>query len=184
MRRCSCRCPQRQCLNSAARDNASPARTGSYNTRVGNITGWIFAALLIVDLTSCATVSQHQFAGPTRDWQTRSGQLMYRTAKTTLIGDVVVRFSKSGDFELTFSKGPGVTLLVLRVDASFAEIKGPLARRGWSGPIAQAPQQFRGWLQLHDKLIHGLATASPSGGGQDRQSVRYAAGAESFLFRF
>ena len=27
---------------------------------------------------------------------------MYRTPKTTLIGDVLVRFSKRGDFELTF----------------------------------------------------------------------------------
>ena len=42
-----------------------------------------------------------------REWQARSGQLLYRNARTTLIGDVLVRFSKSGDFELTFSKGPG-----------------------------------------------------------------------------
>jgi hypothetical protein len=49
---------------------------------------------------------------------------MYRTTTTTLIGDVLIRFSKSGDFELTFSKGPGVTLLSLRQDATFAEVNG------------------------------------------------------------
>ena len=79
---------------------------------------------------------------------------MYRTATTTLIGDVLVRFSKSGDFELTFSKGPGVTLLSLRQDASFAEVRGPFAKAGWSGPVEQAPKPLRGWLGLRDKLIH------------------------------
>ena len=98
---------------------------------------------------------------------------MYRTANTTLVGDVLVRFSKSGDFELTFSKGPGVTLLSLRQDATFAEVKGPFAKAGWSGPVEQAPKPLRGWLGLRDKLIHS----------QD-QSVRYAAGNETFLFRF
>jgi hypothetical protein len=98
---------------------------------------------------------------------------MYRTAKTTLIGDVVTRFSKSGDFELTFSKGPGITLLSLRQDAMFAEVKGPFAKGSWSGPIDQAPKQLRGWLGLREKLIQSRD-----------QSVRYTAGNETFLFRF
>jgi hypothetical protein len=98
---------------------------------------------------------------------------MYRTAATTLIGDVLVRLSKSGDFELTFSKGPGVTLLTLRQDASFAEVKGPFAKGGWSGPVEQAPKPLRAWLGLRDKLINS----------HDR-SVRYTADNETFLFRF
>jgi len=139
---------------------------------------------MTIFIMSCATTSTHQFSEPKADWQTRTGQLLYRNPKTTVIGDVFVRFSKAGDFELTFSKGPGLTLLVLRQDASFAEIKGPLAGRGWSGPIERAPQQLRGWLQLRDKIIHALATASPSGGGQDRHQVRHVSGSETFLFRF
>ncbi len=135
---------------------------------------WFVFAVLIVDLTACATVSRHQFVEPTRDWQARSGQLLYHTQKTTLIGEVLVWFSKDGDFELTFSKGPGVTLLILRQDANFAEIKGPLARQGWSGPIDRAPPQLRGWLGLRDKIVHA----------QDRQSIRHVAGTETFLFRF
>jgi len=134
----------------------------------------IVIALAIVDVTSCATTSRHRFAEPTRDWQVRSGQLLYRTPKMTLVGDVLVRFSKAGDFELTFSKGPGVTLFSLRQDATSAEVKGTFARSGWSGPVAQAPQQLRGWLGVRDKLIHS----------QDRQTVRYIAGNETFLFRF
>jgi hypothetical protein len=130
-------------------------------------------ALAFLDLTSCAIISRHQFVDPSRDWQARSGQLMYRTAKTTLIGEVLVRFSKTGEFELTFSKGPGVTLLVLRQNDSFAQVSGALARMGWSGPIDRAPKQLRGWLQLRDKIIHT----------QDQKSVRHVAGHETFLFR-
>jgi len=134
----------------------------------------VIALATIIGLTNCATTSRHQFAEPAGDWRVRSGQLLYRAPETTLIGDVLIRFSKNGDFELTFSKGPVAPLLSLRQDASFAEVKGPLARSSWSGPIDRAPQQLRGWLRVRDKLI----------GSQDRQSVRYIAGNETFLFRF
>ena len=97
---------------------------------------------------------------------------MYQTPETTLMGDVLVRFSKSGDFELSLSKGP-VTLLTLRQDASFAEVKGPFAKGGWSGPVEQAPKPLHAWLGLRDTLINS----------QDR-SVRYTADNETFLFRF
>jgi len=128
----------------------------------------------LVALTSCATTSTHQFAEPARDWQTRSGQLLYRNPKTTVIGDVFVRFSGNGDFELTFSKGPGVNLLFLRQDASFAEVSGPFSGRGWSGRIDRAPEQLRGWLELREKVIHS----------EDRHQVRHVSGSETFLFRF
>jgi hypothetical protein len=129
--------------------------------------------IAIVFLSGCSAISRHVFVQPANDWQTRSGQLLYRNAKTTLIGEVLVRFSKSGDFELTFSKGPGVTLLIIHQSESFAEARGALARMGWSGPVERAPKPLRGWLGLREKLIHT----------QDRQ-VRYAAGGETFLFRF
>lgn len=131
-------------------------------------------ALAIVNLTCCASMSRHHFADPSRDWKMRSGQLLYRTAKTTIIGEVVVRFSKNGDFELTFSKGPGVTLLVLRQSATFAAVKGGLARMGWSGPVERAPKQLRGWLELRDKIIHS----------RDQQPIRLVSGAETFILRF
>ena len=130
--------------------------------------------VLLALLSACTTTSSHKFATPAPDWQTRSGQLLYRTPRTTLIGEVVVRSSKSGDFELTFSKGPGVALLVLRQDASFAEVKGALARMGWAGAIDQAPAQLRGWLQLRDQIQRG----------QSRRSIRYVSGNETFIFRF
>lgn len=124
-------------------------------------------------LTSCQTI-RHHFLDPSRDWQARNGQLLYRGKKTTLIGEVLVRFSKAGDFELTFTKGPGIALLEVRQDANFASVKGPLARGGWSGPNAQAPARLRGWLQLREELM-------ASG---EKTSIRHSAGNETFIFRF
>jgi len=127
-----------------------------------------------VCLTSCASVSHHQFAEPAAGWQTKTGQLMYRTAKTTLIGEAIVRFSKSGDFELTASKGPGITLLTLRQDAAFAEINASFTGQHWAGPMANAPSQLRGWLGLRDQFLRA----------PNQKTLRYATGSETFLFRF
>lgn len=129
--------------------------------------------MIALGLTSCQTI-RHHFLDPSRDWQARNGQLLYRGNRTTLIGEVLVRFSNTGDFELTFTKGPGINLLEVRQDAKFASVKGPLARGGWSGPIAQAPARLRGWLQLREVLMASGA----------KTSVNHSAGSETFIFRF
>ncbi len=133
-----------------------------------------FLLVTVFFLTSCATVSHHQFTEPTAGWQTRTGQLMYRSAKATLIGEAVVRVSKTGDFELTLSKGPGITLLSLRQDAAFAEFNANFTGRQWFGPAAHAPQQLRGWLGLRDQFLR-----TPN-----QKTLRYVNGSETFLFRF
>lgn len=99
---------------------------------------------------------------------------MYRSTKTMLMGDALVRFSNTGDFELTVSKGPGITLLSLRQDAAFAKATGAFARQGWSGPTSQAPPQLRGWLALRDQFLHA----------PNQKVLRYTAGDETFVFRF
>ena len=134
---------------------------------------FLLLAQLIIGLASCATTSTHQFAAPSNDWQTRNGQLLYRSPQRTVIGDAFLRFSNAGDFELTFSKGP-VTLFILRQDQKFAEVEGPLAGRGWSGAVDHAPQQLRGWLELRDEIVRG----------RDRRQVRHVAGNETFVLRF
>jgi len=65
-------------------------------------------------------------------------------------------------------------LLSLRQDATFAKITGAFTRRGWSGPVAQAPSQLSGWLALRDQFLHA----------PNQKTLRYAAGNETFLFRF
>jgi hypothetical protein len=133
----------------------------------------LIIAMAIAVFPGCATVPSHSFA-PVSNWQTRSGQLLYRNGKTTLIGEVLVRSSGSSNFELTFSKGPGLTLLTLREDTTFAEIKGPLVRGGWSGPIDRAPAHLRGWLGLRETIIHA----------QNRRSLHSTNDGEIFLLRF
>jgi hypothetical protein len=125
-------------------------------------------------LTSCASESHHQFSEPASGWQTKTGQLMYRTAKATLIGEAIVRLSKTGDFELTVSKGPGITLLSLRQDAEFAELNASFTGQHWSGRTASAPPQLRGWLALRDQFLRA----------PNQKTLRYVSGSETFLFRF
>ena len=140
-----------------------------------NCPSLIFAlAIASFYVTSCTTISSHEFSEPTTEWQTKSGQLMYRSPNTTLIGDALVRFSRTGDFQLTVSKGPGITLLSLRQDATFAEVKGAFARQGWSGPVKKAPPQLRGWFGLRDQFVRA----------PDQKTLRYMSGDETFLFRF
>ena len=130
------------------------------------------AAVVLLCLTSCETL-RHQFAPLAANWEAKIGQLQYRGPKTTLIGEVLVRFSKQGDFELTFTKGPGISLLVIHQDANFARVRGPLARGTWSGPTDQAPARLRGWLALRELLIHA-----------QKPMVKYSAGVETFVFEF
>jgi hypothetical protein len=125
-------------------------------------------------LTSCASVSHHEFSEPASGWQTKAGQLMYRTAKATLIGEAIVRLSKMGDFELTVSKGPGITLLSLRQDAGFAEFNANFTNQRWSGPTSRAPPQLRGWLGLRDQFLRA----------PNQKTLRYVSGSETFVFRF
>lgn len=134
--------------------------------------GCCLLAVAVLALTSCQTTSTHQFAAPTAAWQARMGQLAYTGPKMSLIGEVLVRYSKTGEMELTFTKGTAVTLLTIRQDAEFASAEGPLARGRWAGPTASAPERLRGWFSLRDKIIAGEAT------------VQFKAGGETFNLRF
>ena len=146
-----------------------PAMTGQRRTVFLFLIASIWAGL-----TSCVSVSPHQFSEPAAGWQTKTGQLMYRTANTTLIGEALVRFAKTGDFELTLSKGPGITLLSLRQDAGFAEFNATFRGQRWSGSVRQAPAQLRGWLGLRDQFLRA----------PNDSTLRYVSGTETFQFRF
>jgi len=133
----------------------------------------VLALCSILGLTSCATTSRHRFDEPSTGCQIRNGQLLYQTTTTSLIGEAVVRFSANGDFALTFFKGPGVPLLELRQDAHFVDVKGALARNGWSGQIDRAPERLRGWLGLRDAFLRA----------PNQKVVRYSNNSEKFVFR-
>src|SRR5437588_6790828 len=133
------------------------------------------AATVLLALTlGCSGCAIHQFAEPTRQWTTRSGQLSYHGPKRAFIGEVLVRFSTRGDFELTFTKGPGVTLLLVRTDPEFARIQGPLGGLPWSGPIASPPARAGGWLALRREILRN----------PQKRIVRVSEGSETFVLRF
>jgi hypothetical protein len=129
--------------------------------------------LALLCLTSCQTL-RHRFLEPAPDWQSKVGQLQYRGGKTSLIGEVLVRYSTRGDFELTFSKGPGVTLLIVQQNDKFIRVSGPLARGSWSGPPNETPVRLRGWASLRDLLLRSRSEAM----------VRQTVGPDSFAFAF
>src|SRR4029077_2596844 len=58
-------------------------RAVALRRRVDSWSNAILIALLIVNLTGCAFISRHQFVEPAVNWQTRSGQLLYRNARRT-----------------------------------------------------------------------------------------------------
>ena len=129
--------------------------------------------LALLCLTNCQTL-RHRFLEPAPDWQSRIGQLQYRGPKTSLIGEVLVRYSNRGDFELTFSKGPGVMLLLVQQNDKFVRVSGPLARGSWSGPPQETPLRLRGWASLRDLLLRS----------KSRTMVRQRFGPDSFAFAF
>ncbi len=133
----------------------------------------VFIVVALFGLTSCQTL-RHQFAAPEPDWQSKIGQLQYRGPKTSLIGDVLVRYSQEGDFELTFSKGPGLTLLTIRQNENFVRVSGPLARGSWSGPPNETPARLRGWVSLRDLILRN----------KDQPLIRQNLGADRFIFAF
>ncbi|MEO8045525.1 MAG: hypothetical protein ABI674_11530 [Spartobacteria bacterium] len=137
------------------------------------MTGGALLALAFFTLTSCQTL-RHQFASPEPDWQSKIGQLQYRGPKTSLIGEVLVRYSKQGDFELTFSKGPGVILLTVRQDEKFVRVSGPLARGSWSGPPNETPARLHGWVSLRELLLRS----------KDQPLIRQTLGPDRFTFAF
>jgi hypothetical protein len=133
---------------------------------------WLLLAGLFC-LTSCATI-RHHFTSPAPSWQSRVGQLQYQGPKTSLIGEVLVRYDRVGDFELTFTKGPGVPLLTVRQDDKFVRVSGPLARGSWSGPPNEAPVHLRGWVSLRQVLL----------ANKTEPLVRQTFGSDRFTFAF
>ncbi|MBA3543018.1 MAG: hypothetical protein H0T83_01025 [Chthoniobacterales bacterium] len=130
-------------------------------------------SLALFGLASCQTL-RHQFIQPAPDWESKIGQLQYQGPKTSLIGEVLVRYSSAGDFELTFSKGPGVTLLTVHQDEKFVRVSGPLARGSWSGPPNEAPTRLRGWVSLREVLLQA----------RSQPLVRQTVGPDRFTFAF
>lgn len=111
------------------------------------------AALLLLLTPACQSPSgsggASAFPTPAADWQTLSGQMQHVGLDgKSVIGDVVIRRSKQGDFQLSFASGPGFPLMRLWVSGTRGRAEGVMARRPWQGEVAKAPERLRGWFQL------------------------------------
>lgn len=105
----------------------------------------------------------HQFATPDRTWKTHIGQLKYRDAQRTLIGDVVVQQRGEQEFQLEFQKAGGIPLLTLRADATTARAEGLFARGSWQGAPSAAPRHLRSWVWLRTAFRHPQPLAIKAG---------------------
>ena len=93
------------------------------------------------------------FLEPDADWQAKNGQLLYRGKKNNVDRRSAGAIFEAGDFELTFTKGPGIALLEVRQDANFASVKGPLARGSWSGRPRARRRDCAAGCELRELLL-------------------------------
>jgi hypothetical protein len=127
--------------------------------------------LLALCLAGCAT---HDFAQPKGQWQTRSGQLLYREGTRSFVGELTVS-SLGPDARLEFSKGPGLALMRVQRDATHAHFEGPLARLAHTISLPPAKDsRDAGWLSVLDRSGKESKFEITSGGAQ--LSVQLAPG--------
>lgn len=105
----------------------------------------VFALIAALTLGACQNVREFSFLG--QQGKTRIGQLFYVTPKRSVVGDVVVNYVHTGDYDLSFAKG-GVTVLQLQARDSTVRASGLLAHGGFSGDIYHLPGPLRPWGEL------------------------------------
>ncbi len=107
-------------------------------------------------LPGCASFGHNNaFPSPGADWQSFQGQLLYRNAAgKAIIGDVVIRRSQHGDFQLEFQSGPGFPLMRLWQSGDLARAEGVFARGAWQGSASKPPRHLKGWFKLRDRFAN------------------------------
>ena len=110
---------------------------------------WAFALITALAFSACQSAREFSFLG--QQGKTRIGQLFYATPKRAIVGDVVLNYLETGDYDLSFAKG-GVTVLQLQARASTVRASGLLARGGFTGDIYHLPGALRPWGDLKSVL--------------------------------
>jgi hypothetical protein len=106
-----------------------------------------FALVAALAFSACQNTREFSFLG--QQGKTRIGQLFYASPKRAVVGDVVMNYLATGDYDLSFAKG-GVTVLQLQARGSRVRASGLLARGGFSGDIYHLPGPLRPWGELKD----------------------------------
>jgi hypothetical protein len=133
----------------------------------------ILLAAAALGLAGCQTPAT--FPTPTAEWQSLSGQMQHIAPNgKSVIGDVVIRRSKQGDFQLELSSGPGVPLMRIFQAEGRGRAEGVMARGSWQGDPTRAPKHLRGWF----RLAHVFSVK-----GHNRD-LKITEEGEQFVFRF
>jgi hypothetical protein len=133
------------------------------------MTSRIAVAFLAIILMGCRSVNELSGLGP--EAKTRIGQLRYVTGGRSIVGDIVLRNLRAGDYDLSFSKG-GVTVLELQARGTNMTATGLLAGSGWSGAADHAPSPLKPWVMLKEALVYFDANA-PSAQKPGRWSATF-----------
>jgi hypothetical protein len=129
--------------------------------------------LLVFSFAACQTTLQAPQAvppplpKPDARWKIRLGQLQYRKADRSIIGECVASWRGEQDFMLEYHAGPGFLLLRLQASGPFVQAEGPLARGAWQGEKTRIPKHLKGWLEAAAAMRSGaerVQTDSPETG--------------------
>ena len=113
------------------------------------MTGRILILLTATLLAGCQSAKEMSGLGP--EAKTRIGQLQYTYGGRSIVGDIILRSLKGGDYDLYFSKG-GVPVLEFQTRGAHMVATGVLAKNGWSGLTTEAPGPLKPWARLSEVL--------------------------------
>jgi predicted small lipoprotein YifL len=116
--------------------------------------------LPLLALAGCA--GPLKFPSPNSKWRNSVGQLQYSNPKRSIIGDVLVVWQDSRDFQFEFTHGP-VTLMKLQVNNDIARVESALVRMPWQGHASHPPKPLRSWIALRDVFTQLAAKPESSG---------------------
>ena len=134
--------------------------------------------VLLLVVAGCATAPMPSPVGP---FKTLTGQVLYASPKTTIVGDFIVKVSPS-DFMLNLSKGPGGSLISIRSHGKdFASIVAQ--SHHWQGNPRFAPKIVKTWAALRSAFTNEPA---PEGCAIQRNgnivTVVFSASHDRFVF--
>ena len=109
----------------------------------------ILILLITILLAGCQSAKELIGLGP--EAKTRVGQLQYSYGGHSIVGDIILRSLKGGDYDLYFSKG-GVTILEFQTRGSHMAATGMVAKNGWSGQTSEARGPLKPWAMLSEVL--------------------------------
>jgi len=119
-----------------------------------------FLALL---LSACQSVNE--LPGLGSNAKTHDGQMVYQTSRTSIVGDVILRTSPNGDYDLVFLKG-GVQVLQVQAHGGELVATGLFAGNGWTGPVERAQGPLRSWALLRQVVPYFDSTQTSAENGK------------------